>query len=56
MVILIINIIWPGTNHKDTGKIINQENINNQFIDKFKDVEGSKIENKLVIILIFFFL
>lgn len=49
-------MIWPGINHKDIGKIINQENINNQFIDKFIDVDGSKIENKLVIILTFLFL
>lgn len=56
--LFIINFIdfeiWFGINQKVRGKIINQENINNQFIDKYKDVEGSKMEKRLVIILLFF--
>ena len=49
-----ISIIWLGINQIVKGKIRIQDIINNQFIDVLIDVVGSKIEKRLVIMIIFY--
>lgn len=54
LIVFISTIVLLDTTHRDDVIINKNKTLDTQLIDVFIDVEGSKIENRFLIMLIYF--